>query len=284
MLSDLHGLKEKLEMLESKIGIQMESVKGRIEKWDKLNATYDKDFKLKQKKLNFNVCGTTFSLSVETINTYPDSLFYSMCNDHSLNTKDSIFLNRNIEAFSRLLNFMRVKNIRILSKLSRDKIFELKEEAEFFEVWDLVDIIENSFSDIRIVGMTFSGPYSYKGNTIGTNNFEDLNSTDEKTGVCANSPGVITLELSKSASIKSMRYKGFVADTKNWYPGNGSGSTVYASSNMLDWNKVCSLTSLSDKEKTVSWTENENVKYVKIENKSFVGFSYIYFDEDKDSE
>ena len=35
MLSDLHGLKEKLEMLESKIGIQMESVKGRIEKWDK---------------------------------------------------------------------------------------------------------------------------------------------------------------------------------------------------------------------------------------------------------
>lgn len=283
MLSDLHGLKEKLEMLESKIGIQMQSVKGRIEKWDKLNETFDKDFRQKQKKINFNVCGTTFTISLETINNYPDSLFHSMSNDISLNTKESIFLNRNVEAFGRLLNYMRSKNEKVLSKLPKDKLFELKEEAEFFEIWNLVDVIENSFSEVRIVGMTFSGPYTYKGLTVGTNNFEDLNNTDEKSGVCANSPGVITLELNKSCNISSMKYKGFGGDTKNWYPGNGSGSIVYASTNMLDWKKVCTLTSLSEKEKTVSWSDEvEEAKYVKIENKSFVGFSYIYFEENKE--
>ena len=277
-LLDLHGLKNKLEALESKIQHQMEGVKGRNEKLEAIEKIYAEQYFPKQTKVNFNIAGTVFTISTHSIEQFPDSLFYSLINDPLIKLNESIFLDRNPIVFSLLLNYVRGKKINY-SRLSKQMIHDLKIEAEFFEVWEIYDSIELKYQDPKIINVTTSGNYVYKENVAGTNKFEDLNSNNNLTGVCANSPGCIIVELNKECNIEALDYMGFAGDKKIWNPSNGAGAKIFASVDGKSYSNFGVLSGLGEKLKTLTLKEPVTAKYIKFEHSTYLGLGYLKIKE-----
>lgn len=269
-------------MLESRISTQMDLVKGRDEKMVVLESVYS-DWKQKQKKVTFNVSGKIFTTSKTTIEQHKDTLFNAMLESYSLNNKEEIYLDRNPVIFSILFNYIRKPTLNF-KKLSKQELFDLKLEAEFFEVWDLVSAIEDKYEEVKFIGFTSSGPYIYKGVTAGTNKLEDLSSKDTSTGICANTPGSIVLELSKEVDFEEIEVAGFTGNKTVWYHANGTGAKIFTSKNGKDWENIGTLRSLTDKISTQKFNKVNTAKYIKFESNTFVGLGYLKIIELKDDE
>mmetsp|Transcript_14045 Transcript_14045/g.14556 ORF Transcript_14045/g.14556 Transcript_14045/m.14556 type:complete len:276 (-) Transcript_14045:36-863(-) len=268
-LGDLHGLKSKLEALESKISVQMQGVKQRGTKMEKVESVYQ-DYISKQKRVNFNVCGVMFTTSVLSIQQHKGTLFNSMIDDLSLISQESIFLDRDPKIFGYLFDYIRNKSFNF-KRLTKQEIFDLSQEAEYFEVWEVVDQIDLKYTEPKVVGMSFSGEYHYKGKISGTNRPEDLNNTETNTGICATIPGRITVELNKECEFNELTVHGFKGDPKAWYEQNGNGAKILVSNDQLKWELVgkVKFNGQSILNKTVC------AKYIKFESDTYLGIGYL---------
>lgn len=95
-------------------------------------------------KLKINVGGLKFVTTLDTLKSHPGS-FFAVLLSGKWNVDETIFINRDGSVFSYVLNFMRGEPLD-LSSLSPSKFQLLQKDAEFFQLDQLVSLLNSSIS------------------------------------------------------------------------------------------------------------------------------------------
>jgi len=271
----LMGIKTRLEKIESNLAKQSQQIDDREEKWVKMENNI-RQYKLNDsQRVKLNIGGEIFVSCVNTLLREPNTLFTKLLESNKLNLEEEIYIERRADLFKILLNYLRTGDFNYKS-YSKQTLIDLKEEADFFNIFKIYNEIHDLTRDIELVKMEYSGDYTFKGQTAGTQKLEDLSNKDLKTGVCAKSPGFIIVELNGCWEFEEVDIGGFNGNTTLLYPGNGSGSKIYTSKDKITWESVGSISSgYASKIVTVKLKKSQG-RYIKFEHTSYVGLGYLF--------
>lgn len=274
-LSDLNILKSKLEELESKIGQSAEEIGKREKQSKKVEDVFVNEFLPKQQnKVTFNVAGTIYTTTEASINQHKNTLFNEIINpQNGICFRDEIFIDRCPKIFSYIIHFIRHKRLN-LDKNDAKLLYKIRLEADYFEIWELVKMIDDLEQDVSLVSYSFTGPYKYKDKIIGSNDIKHLGDSDLSKGLCCTNPATIVFELSKKCVIKTLHIGALVVGDE-WYYENGKGAIILSS---IDGKEFTEIGVISKLEKTISTIElNKKIegRYLKFQNSGFLGFGYL---------
>lgn len=275
-LSDLHKLKDKLSSLENSLSDQMVKLAAKEKIWEKIEKTYDNDYLKKQRKVSLNVGGTDFCISEFSINQHEETLFNEIV--AQLDLSEPVFIDRSPEHFHLILEYIRNKTIN-LKKLKQRDLYLLRMEAEYYEIWTLLDTIDNKCADLEFKSFNFTGPYLYLNNVVGTNKVSDLTSKSLSTGICSAVPGKIEIEFNRSALFDSIEVGGFAGSKIGWSCTNGTGALIYSSIDKKNWKKIGTLKLEDNVISRIELESKGEGKYLKFESSTFLGLGYLSINE-----
>lgn len=290
-LSNKSTLKSKLEFLKSKLAeakLHLDT-HNKNEKLDKkvyldINDKAKDILKTKYEQVvKINLCGTIFETLTSTILNYPDSLLASIITSPEYTKETDLLFDRSPLFFEYLLNYMRYGVINY-KKLNSILLENIKREAEYFEIGDLADYLNQKLSNISIVSFEQSGKFVTQGNkTAGTNILDDIKNKSLKKGaICTNSPGWIIFELNCDWDIDNVELGPYIGDSDLGWKGTfGIGAKIYSSSNKVMWNDVGIIpATFTTKIIMVNLSNCKDAKYIKIQStNSSIGFAYVNFNK-----
>lgn len=251
------------------------------EKENELDRTYNIDMEYLRtnlpKAITLNIGGEVFKTSKETILSNKQSLFFFVIlrtNMQELKANDfNLYFDISPRNFEHILNFMKYKFCD-LANLTLEEHKELLVTAKYFELSEMAEFIEDRYLNVEIVDYTTNGPYflNYGMTIVGELDPKVLNSMDNR-GLTATNPGHFVFELSKEIYFDTISCIGFTTNT-SFSSSNGSGSTVYTSLDGKDFKYVGKIGTISNilSSHKVSLSK---ARYVKFENTSYLGFSYV---------
>lgn len=271
---DLINLKNRLENIELKLQGQVDDLEIREMKWKDLESRVEQIYKYQGDIIKINVGGKNFATRSETLLNIKDTLLYKMLTSDRFNLKDGIFFDRSPKYFPYLLEYIRNKKIDY-NKFKKDEMKELLREAEYFEIIDIADYIEQLTRDIEFIAVEKSCDYVYQGKIAGTDKVQDLTDKSMTKGICANSPGWIIVELNHEWEFEEIDIGGFKGDSNLWYSGNGTGATIQTSKNKSEWKTVGNIPSdFGTSVRNIKLTRSFG-RFIKFQCNSYVGIGYL---------
>lgn len=276
LLSNLKNLKNKLKDIEEQLEEKQhrEIVQERVKK--SMKEKEDEVRKIQKSQIRLNIGGSIFDTNREVLLKDTKSVFSLLLNDPEFKIVDNeLFFDRSPEYFPFLLDYLRYGKINY-KRFNKHQLKQLFLEAEFYEITDIRNYLEERSKDVEFVNFEFSGKYEFEGKVAGTNNVKHLKDKSMKKGICANSPGWIVIELNCEWDIEKLDIGGYIGDKSLWYPGNGSGAIISVSSNKKDWTIAGNIPpKFSRGIAEAKLTNCENVKYIKFSCKSYLGIGYL---------
>ena len=125
--------------------------------------------------------------------------------------------------------------------------------------------------EIEYVGFESSGQYP----SAGTHNVQDLKDISCMKGICANTPGWITVEMNGVYEFDTIEVGGWKANSYLWSPSNGAGALIKTSKDNSTWIDVGKIPlNFSGTVIKVSLT-NSSAKYIKFQHNSYLGLAYL---------
>lgn len=274
--SEILDMKAKLEKIEANLAKQAKQIQEREDKWKKMEHNIKLLKANTSQKVFLNIGGVKFTTTVSTLISDSTSIFNSILSSKEVNLNEELYIERRGDLFEILLNYLRTGEFNY--KLYKKQfLLELKEEADFFNIQKIYEEIDDLTKDIEITNFEYSGDYVFKGQLAGTQKLEDIKTKDLNTGICANTPGMITFELKNQSEFQELEVAGYNGNTKLWYPGNGSGAKIYVSSDKKEWEQVGTLSSsYASKIVLIKLKKKCLAKYIKFENTSYIGLGYFF--------
>lgn len=288
---ELISLKEKLEANETALEARIKNIENREFKRQKLRKDCDKIAYLQQNPsdiIRLNIGGEIFATSKDTLFQCRGSIFEKDLNNlinstaNINNEKIELFYDRNNKTFALIMDFLRTGSVNYKS-LTPSELSSLRDEAEFFEISLITNRLGNRFRDIKFVSFESSTLYSLDGNSISTNNINDLMSLNDSKGIALDKNGYIIITLNSDFDLLSLEFKG-LNKKSDWHPENGSGSIVSLSLNKKEWTDVGKIPyGFGNKISKIKLNQTITSKYIKIENKhGYLGLSYLKLEKAKD--
>jgi hypothetical protein len=275
---ELLNLKGKLENLEAELTNQMMELEVRAEEWHKKDEEVEILLKAKKDQIvTLNIGGKLFQTKLETLLSVKDSIFYAMVLSGKFDFTKELFIDRKSKYFHHILSFLRNKKFSGKDLNSAD-LEAILEEAEFYEIQDMIDIIAEMRREIKYVSFESSGTYSSGGTLAGTNNVEDLNNFEDRTcmkGICTNYPGWIVLELNRECEWEEAEIGGWRGNTNIYSSSNGSGAAIMTSMDKNTWTTVGTIPSNYANGPTPVKCTRSRCKYVKFNGSSYLGIGYF---------
>lgn len=272
--ADLLNLKSKLESIESDIGEKGKELKPKEDKFKNMDEQVKEILDNNNQIIRFNVGGTKFATYSKTLLNVPDTLFYKIILSKRLDLNNEIFFDRSPTMFGYILDFLRYNTINY-KRFNKEQQEELKAEADYYEIGEIVETIEEKLKCLEMVALTHSGLYMYSGSAVASNKLEDVMTRDLNTGCCSTSPGWITIELNNEWEVDEVEVGGFTGNSSAWYSGNGNGSTIQTSKDNVNWTTVGTVPNdYANNIVSVKVTKT-TCKYVKFSNGSYIGFGFI---------
>ena len=311
--NDLKGVTDKIENLGDNLDNKIENLKEREEKFKILDEEAQNIISKQSEVVKFNVSGEHFATRPETLLNVKDSLFYKIVLSKKFDLSKEIFIDRSNKHFGLLLDYLRdsspdsliskkaaeveKKNkenetenkdkkpefydaqkerlVKLFSGLSSEDLEELKFEADYYELIDIVNELDERLKEPVFVSFDFSGAYNSGGTVIGNNKVESINDPSLTTGICATSPGWITLELNYVFDLVGLQVGGYTGNTTYWAASNGSGASILLSTDNSTWTTVGTIPSTySTTAATVSFAR-QSAKYIKFQHSSYLGIGYV---------
>lgn len=270
--ADLKNLKSKLENIESDISGNVKTLETKEDKFKQLDEQAKEILENSNQIIRFNVGGKKFATYSKTLLNIPDTLFYKIILSKRLDLNNEIFLDRSPTMFGHILDFLRYNTINY-KRFNKEEKEELKIEADYFEIGEIAEYLEEQLKCLEMIGLTLSSPYTYSGSNVCSNRLEDVMDRNLNTGAC--SSGWIVIELNNEWDVDEVEVGGYTGNSNAWYSGNGSGATIYTSKDNSSWTNVGSVPSdFSTTIKSVKVTKTK-CKYVKFDNGSYLGFGFI---------
>jgi len=259
--------------MEADFTTQLIEVSTKSEKWYKRDEEIANILKIDNPTISLNVGGQIFQTKLETILQIKDTLFYRLILSKQLDLKREIFIDRHYDNFQYIISYLRNKKLNT-SKFSNKLMDEIYEEAKFYEVTELIELLEEEKREIFYLGFTYSGTYS----TAGSNKIEDINNFEDKSmmkGICANSPGWIIFELNREVEFEEIDIGGYRGNTGVWATSNGSGSQIMTSTDKSTWVTVGSIPANFANAITKTKVTNSRARYIKLNSTGYVGVGYF---------
>ena len=273
---ELFLLKGKLELLEKELTDQMMELEVKAQKWHDIDEEAEKVIKSNSQVIQLDVGGKKFQTKLETLMSVKDTLFYKLFLSNKLDLTKEIFIDRNGDWFGVILSFLRNKKVN-LSTYSTQELKKINDDAEFYQVADLLANLNENLSEIYLVGFESNGQYRSGTTLAGTDNVEDLNNHEDRTltkGICATSPGVITFELNREAEIQEIEIAGWGGNTGIWATSNGGGARILTSTNKSTWTDVGTVGNNYSVISKCTLTPSK-AKYIKIQSTTYLGIGYF---------
>lgn len=128
---------------------------------------------------------------------------------------------------------------------------------------------------IEFVRFFSSGNYGYGGQTAGTNKVEDLKDRSLSKGICANTPGWITIELNNEWEIEEIEIGGYNGNTSLWGASNGASAQISTSKDNNTWLNVGTLPSTYGAVITTVRLTKSVGRFIKFQNNSYMGIGFL---------
>jgi hypothetical protein len=227
--------------------------------------------------LTFNVGGEYFYTSLSTILKENDNIFYNLILTERLDYTKEIFIDRCPFSFKAILKYLRNKEIN-LNIEEHSFVKKLLEEASYYEITKLEDLIKVHLSQVRLVSFEFAGPYRSGDVVIGTNSLKDIQNHDDKSGtkgfcICTN--GWIIFKLDRVTTLSSLDVMGYRGNTK-FSANNGANAKILVSTDKKNWAEVGIIpTSFSSNIANVPFKNKPKAAYIKIQATGYLGISYF---------
>lgn len=272
---ELLDIKSKLEYLYKNLNNQSKSISDREVNWELMDLNIKQFKSNNQQKVILNIGGEKYTTTISTLLSDNTSIFNEILTSE-IDLSDEIYIERNGILFKYILNYLRNQSFDP-RQYRRSLLLEIMEEADFYNIESLFNVINNIIKDIEIISFEHNGDYIFKGQLAGTQNIKDIKTTDPNTGICTNTQGRIVFDLEFPAEFNEIHVQGYGADIKLWNPGNGAGAKIYSSLDKDKWEYIGSIShSFASKIYVLNLKKKVYGKYIKIEHTSYIGLSYFF--------
>ena len=271
---DILSMKARLNKVESDLHCQIRELVQKEEMLTKVDAQADELMQNESQIITFNICGKKFMTRLSTLLKTRDTLFYKIILSKEFNPKEELFFDRDPKYFEIILDFLRTKKIN-LKRFNVSERNKLRKEISFFEIGELIELIGEKSLEVEFESFEFSGPYISGGQIVGTNQINDITDSSMLKGICAISPGWITITLNRECEIDGIDIEGFRGNTTYWSCENGAYSSIKTSTDKSNWVSVGIIPSgYGTSIKSVKFSRTK-VKYLKFDYTSYVGIGYL---------
>lgn len=270
--NDLSNLKSKLENIEGEFESKLKEVESKESKFKKIDEQIEELISKKDSVVKLNVGGKIFQTKISTLLSVKDTLFSKIITSSLDNNEpiNEIFFDRSFDYFHYILDYLRCKSFKP-NGLNKYDLDELKDEAEYYGISYIDDLITDLQKEVEFVTFESSGRYS----TAGTHNLSDLKDKSLMKGICVQSPYFITIELNFEHEFEELEIGGFNGNSSLWYPGNGSGSRILTSKDKSTWVDVGAIPSTYSSTITNVKVKRTCAKYIKFQHNSYLGIGYL---------
>jgi hypothetical protein len=271
---DLIHLNTRLETIENQLSGQVKEIEARELKWKSMDEKADKIFNYQGDIIKFNVGGKKFATSLNTIKENSDTLFCKLIESGKIDIKEEIFFDRSPALFPCILNYLRTKQDSY-KNLSKEELKILMDDAQYYQLNEIIQYLQERLKDISFVSFETSGPYVYNNQTAGNGKLEDLSNKTCLKGICANSPGWIIIQLNYEWDFEAIEIGGWKGNSTLWYSDNGAGASIMTSTDKVNWITVGIIPyGFGNGIQTVKLTKSTG-RYIKFNGTSYVGLGYL---------
>mmetsp|Transcript_1382 Transcript_1382/g.1318 ORF Transcript_1382/g.1318 Transcript_1382/m.1318 type:complete len:240 (+) Transcript_1382:179-898(+) len=221
-----------------------------------------------------NVGGEKFTVSLHVLKSRRGTLFYKQILRKEIQSGKEVFYDRDPLYFPIILNFLRTGKIES-KKFSEEQKEDLLHEAQFFEVQFIVETMRATVAEVDFTKHEFSGEYKYSDQVVGTNNPKDLKDKTLQKGIVANTPGVITLTLSRDVEFQEIEVAGYNGNSTAWFVGNGRGAQILTSNDNSHWTNVGTLPAEFGHEIQKVTVKKSKGKYIRFSHTDYLGIGYL---------
>lgn len=245
---------ERLEREEMKKKLKEEAAKNIIDRSDPV--------------VSMNIGGEVFKCSLSILTSVKDTLFENLYRNPN-NVQRVVFFDRSNTYFSAILNYIRC-HIFNPDKYTRDELEDIKIEAEYYCLSDLLSLVTERLNKIEFVSFESSARYS----SCGSHKLEDLTSKDLKTGICVQSSYYITIELNFEHDIEKLEIAGVIGNS-SWAVSNGINAKILTSTDKNNWKEVGTIPSNFGENIITVPLKKSVAKYIKFQHNSYLGIGYL---------
>ncbi len=165
---------------------------------EKINNTKPEDI------ITINVGGVKFSTLYDTLTIVRDNLFHKIIMTKKMDIREGLFIDREPKLFKHILQYLRFQQID-LKRFTETEIKELYDEAQYYEVYPLEQLIE-SFNSAEYE--TFDVSKYYKDvDTLESK--KTLLDTNLKTGFLSDKKGAVTIKFKKEVEFTKIMIGGY---------------------------------------------------------------------------
>jgi hypothetical protein len=268
-------MKERVDQVETELLAQISSLSLLEEKWTEIDSYAEHMRTTDNHIVKFNVCGKKFQTYIATLLNIKDTFFYKLVVSKKVNLKNEIFISRNPEWFAVILDYLRKKTLN-LKRFNRHQLNELRFEAEYYELNDILNEMGDSYLEIEFVKLETSPPFFGNNAIVGTNNLDDISDRNlAKGGIVANTPGKIWIEFNKEWEVDGLEVGGYTGNASYWSYDNGAGSKIELSVDNNKWEQVGTIPSgYGSNIAKLNFTK-QKAKYIRFTSSSYIGIGYL---------
>eukprot|EP01089_Gocevia_fonbrunei_P005932 TRINITY_DN1642_c0_g1_i1.p1 TRINITY_DN1642_c0_g1~~TRINITY_DN1642_c0_g1_i1.p1 ORF type:complete len:348 (+),score=67.93 TRINITY_DN1642_c0_g1_i1:92-1135(+) len=137
----LENINKVIEIESTRLNKDRDAFEIEKKEWDKLKG---KPEKIEQTKIKLDVGGRIFATSLTTLTSQPGSYFEAMFSGRwqaKMSDDGTYFIDRDPAVFRHIMNFLRTGGLKF-DKLKDDEKKLLVEDADFYQLYDLIDLLK----------------------------------------------------------------------------------------------------------------------------------------------
>jgi hypothetical protein len=277
---EIISVKTDLLNLEKKFNSFAKEIELREARWKNCEKKLEDLTKINEGTCFLNIGGEKYEVSLYTLKSRRGTIFYKQILRGEIKKGSTTFYDRDSTYFPIILNFLRTGKLKT-PKLTEDQEDDLLSEAQFYEVNYIIETLKATPQEVEYTAVETSGNFTYNDQVVGTNSHKDLRNKSLLKGVCANTPGVITITFSRVVEFDEIDIAGYNGNSLAWFVGNGREANIYTSLDKSKWTHIGQIPNDFGAEiKNLKVTKSKG-KYIKFSHNDHLGIGYLDIKEGK---
>jgi hypothetical protein len=254
----LSKIKIKAESIHSGLNREVHELNSLNEKWNDIDTKAKNILSNQTGIIKFNVSGKIFATKIETLMSVKDTLFYKIIMSNRFDLTQTIYFDRPFNYFQILLDYIRYKKFQI-KRYKNDEINAIKVEAKYFEINDIIKIIDSK-TIVEIINVDSTG--------VNSINLDDIRDRNMRKGIIVKN--FICFELNKEIELEQIDIGGIKDNESrpvsiNIFVGEDKNSMKY----------VGNLPNLFNQQIVIVDLIKTRARYIELRSNESFGISYF---------
>ena len=278
---EITSLKSDLFDLERRFNNYSKEIEIREQRWKNCEKKIEDLNRINEGTCTLNIGGKKFEVSLHTLKSRRGTIFYKQILRGEIKKGSTTFYDRDDLYFPIILNFLRTGKLKA-EKLNEEQEDDLLNEAQFYEVNYIVETLKATPQEVEFSSVEINSEFFYNDVVVGSLNAKDLRNKSLEKGVCANTPGTITITFNRVAEFEEIELAGFNGNSLAWYVGNGKDAFISTSMDKTTWTQVGQIPNDFGANILNVKVTKSKAKYIKFcHSTDYMGLGYLDIKEGK---